>query len=87
MGAGFEPDMGILPTGTGLDRTRRLGWLVQPRCGCSLRLAGGRRFETEMPISRREHYLMNTTIEYQKVNYHLWISAIILSFFYIQGLL
>src|SRR5215204_4346330 len=41
-GAGLEPDMGILPTGTGLDRARRLTWLVQPRCGCSLRLAGGR---------------------------------------------
>src|SRR5215218_4015332 len=65
-GGGFRARHRHSPDRHGVGPCAAVKVLVQPRCGCSLRLAGGRRFETEMPVSRREHYLMITTIEYQK---------------------
>ena len=77
-GAGLESDMGILPTGTGLDRARRLRWLVQPRCGCSLRLAGGRWFESHSDDLIDTHILLqNILLQNEKnVNHNLQIRAI-----------
>ena len=69
-GGGLEFDMGILPTGTGLDCARRLRWLVQPGCGCSLRLAGGRWFESHSDDLIDTHMLLQNA---KNVNHNLQI--------------
>src|SRR5215207_10353612 len=67
---------GHSPDRHGVGPCAAVRWLVQPRCGCSLRLAGGRRFETEMPISRHPDDLMDTLRLHQNaknVNHYLRI--------------
>src|SRR5215203_1625685 len=82
-GGGVGTRHGHSPDRHGVGPCAAVKVVGQPRCGCSLRLAGGRWFETEMLISRHSDDLMDAHILLQNaknVNHNLQSRVIILSF-------
>src|SRR5215217_5125685 len=74
-GGGVGTGHGHSPHRHGVGPCAAVKVVGQPRCGCSLTLAGGRWFETEMLISRRSddlstHLLLQNA---KNVNHYLHI--------------
>src|SRR5215203_442720 len=64
-GGGVGTRHGHSPDRHGVGPCAAVKVVGQPRCGCSLRLAGGRWFEAEILISRHPNDLMDTRIYYR----------------------